>query len=145
MKSTHTVLLGLLCVCLAPTGCNESRASASNTAAITSQAALAASAPAATKLKVTKIAFMDKQHACDCTKKRVDTGWTALQSALAGRTDITVERIHSDTEEAKAEPYRNLRAMMALPALYLLDGEGRLVELLQGEITAEQITNILKQ
>lgn len=145
MNITNSALLCLLSLCLAPTGCKESRASAANEGAAASQAALSAPAPAATKSEVTKIAFMDKVHACDCTKKRVDTGWAALQAALTGRTDITVERIHSDTEEAKVEPYHKLRAMMTLPALYFLDAKGGLVELLQGDLTTEQIADVLKR
>jgi hypothetical protein len=32
---------------------------------------------------------------------------------------------------------------MALPALYFLDGKSTVVELLQGEVTAEQIAGVL--
>jgi hypothetical protein len=34
--------------------------------------------------------------------------------------------------------------MVALPAIYFLDGKGAVVALLQGEITADQVTGALR-
>jgi hypothetical protein len=34
--------------------------------------------------------------------------------------------------------------MMAVPAIYFLDGKGIVIELLQGEVTQGQIENVLK-
>jgi len=143
MNITTVISSACIGLCVAITGCKGSNASAAGTAAVSSQAVQAVAAPAVTKQKVIKIAFMDKEHACDCTKKRVDAGWSALQTALAGRTDIAVERIHSDTEEAKVAPYQLMRAMVALPAVYFLDEKGALNEMLQGDLTAEQIGHVL--
>jgi len=33
--------------------------------------------------------------------------------------------------------------MMAIPAIYFVDGKGSVVEILQGEITEEQISKVL--
>ena len=35
--------------------------------------------------KVAKIVFVDKQHACDCTRARIDKTWNALQKVLGAR------------------------------------------------------------
>jgi hypothetical protein len=48
-----------------------------------------------------------------------------------------------DTEGAKVEPYRSQKPIMALPAIYFLDGKGAIVELLQGEVTAKQVGTVL--
>ncbi len=95
------------------------------------------------KTKIAKIVFIGKQDACDCTRKRVDDSYAELQSALSGHKDITVERIRVDTDRAQVEPYRKLRAIMVLPAIYLLDGAGKLIEMLQGEVKSEQVKKVL--
>ena len=92
-----------------------------------------------TKSKVAKIVFIGQKEACECTRKRVDGSLAALEEALAGRTDIPVEKLNLDVDEAKVEAYQKLGAIMVAPAVYLLDSSGKLIEMLQGEITVEQI------
>jgi hypothetical protein len=50
-----------------------------------------------------------------------------------------------DTEGFKAEPYRKQKPMMALPAIYFVDGKDAVLELLQGEVTEAQVTAVLKR
>ena len=87
---------------------------------------------------VSRIVFIDKEEACPCNQKAIDASWTALQVALKGAT-LPVERIHADTQEALAAGYKDKRPMMAVPGLYFLAENGSIVELLQGEVTADQI------
>jgi hypothetical protein len=143
MKSTASLTLLAVFLVLTASGCKESRASAEMAASATQ--AVAGEPVAATKpATVTeKIVFIDKEHGCACTQKRVDAGWAALQAALAGKATPTVERLHSDTEAAKAGPYEKLRPLLTVPALYFIDGKGGLVELLQGEVTTAQIQAVL--
>jgi hypothetical protein len=89
--------------------------------------------------KVARIVFIGKAKACDCTRKRVDDSFAALQGALADHKDIPVERLTVDIDEAKVAVYKKMRAIMALPAIYLLDGAGGLVEMLQGELSTKQL------
>ena len=103
----------------------------------------AASNPAASK--VAKIVFVGKEHACDCTRKAVDVGWAALQKALGTPAKVPVERLQSDTDGWKVEPYRKQKPMMALPAIYFVDGKDTVVELLQGEMSDAQITALLEK
>ncbi|HEX7499170.1 MAG TPA: hypothetical protein VF524_02585 [Polyangia bacterium] len=87
---------------------------------------------------------MGKEHACDCTRKTVDAGWAALQKALGAPAKVPVEKLQVDTEADKVAPYRQQKPIVALPALYFLDGKSTVVELLQGEVTAEQIAGVLQ-
>jgi len=111
-----------------------------------SQQAMTASAPAkaaATESKIAKVVFVGKQNACDCTRKRVDAGWASLQKALGTPAKVPVERLQIDVDGAKVDPYRKQKAMMALPAIYFVDGKATVLELLQGEVTAEQVQKVL--
>ena len=99
----------------------------------TSTAAAVARTP-----KFAKVVFIDKQNACDCTKKRIDGAWAALQGALGKPTSLRVERIHVDTEAAKAEAYTMLKPLVVPPGVYFVDQRDSVVETLQGEITTEQ-------
>lgn len=104
-----------------------------------------ATAPAPTAApQITKIVFIDKEKACECTQKAIDASWNALQAALQGAA-LPVERIHMDTQEAFAAGYTAKKPMMAVPGLYFLAEGGALVEMLQGEVTAEAIKAVLKR
>lgn len=93
--------------------------------------------------KVANIVFVTKEHPCDCTRKRIDTAEAALQQVLGNPAKIPVQTLKADLEPEKLEPYRQQKPAMALPAIYLLDGKNVVLELLQGEITAEQLSNAL--
>ncbi len=105
---------------------------------------VAAPASQASKTNVARIVFVDQKQACDCTRKRIDGSWAALQAALGARKHIPVERIHMDTDQAKVEPYEEMRAIMVLPAIYLLDGSEKLIDMVQGEVTTDSIGRALQ-
>ena len=141
-RGTRTTLfLGIaFCLSLAASGCERSRA-APGAAGTTSAVQAAAAKP--TTPQVTRIVFVGKEHACDCTRKTVDAGWAALQQALGTPAKLPVERLQIDTQGDKVAPYRQQKPMMALPAIYFVDGKSTVLELLQGEVTAEQIVAAL--
>lgn len=120
-------------------GCERSRA------ATTPPSAAVKAAEPAPAVKVAKVIFVGKEHACDCTRKTVDAGWAALQTALGTPPKLPVERLQVDTQGDKVEPYRQQKPMMALPAIYLVDAKGAVVELLQGEVTPEQIGGVINR
>lgn len=139
-RTRTTLFLGIaFCSSLASSGCERSRA-APGAAGATSAAQAAAAKP--TTPKVTRIVFVGKEHACDCTKKSIDAGWEALQKALGTPAKLPVERLQVDTQGDKVAPYRQQKPMMALPAIYFVDGKNMVLELLQGEVTAEQIAAV---
>ena len=103
-------------------------------------------AESSSQSRVTRIAFVDKEKCCQCTQDRIDASWAALQAALAGRDSaLPVERIHVDTQAELAGKYRSKQPFMALPAIYLLDGSGNVVELLQGELSQAQVSAALEK
>jgi hypothetical protein len=119
----------------------------SGTAPATGAAATSSAAPAAAsagKATVAKIVFVGKQDACDCTKKAIDASWKALEAGLGPKNRIPIERLQSDTQADKVAAYQGRKAFFALPAIYFLDQTDSLVELLQGEVTQDQVRAALK-
>ena len=98
---------------------------------------------AAQKTKVTKIVFVGKEHACDCTRTRVDEAWKVLQQALGKPTKLPVQRLRIDTQAENVAPYQKLRPIIALPAMYFLDSKNKVVEVLQGEVTLKQVNGAI--
>ena len=147
MKTAVYFALPFLCLGLFVGGCKDSKASAGQITSATVQASAAPSVPivAATQpaTQTHRIVFVDKEHACQCTQKRVDDSWAALQAALAGKQPPTIERFHVDSQPEQVESYVKMRAMVAVPALYFIDAKGGLVELLQGEVTQAQVEAVL--
>ncbi|MBK8480672.1 MAG: hypothetical protein IPL40_05795 [Proteobacteria bacterium] len=93
---------------------------------------------------VAKIVFIDKENACDCTRKRIEDTWAAMQAALGTPATLPVERIHVDTQTAQAEAYTMFKPLMVPPGVYFVDASNGVIELLQGEVTTEQIAAVLK-
>ena len=144
MKMNLMTLLSGFSLLFAVAGCNKASnaAVAQTTTSMTSVSQAAAVSPAAAK--VTKIVFVGKERPCDCTRKALDAGWAALQKALGTPSKVPVEKLQVDTDGSKVDPYRNQKPIMALPAIYFLDGKGTVVELLQGEVTTDQIAGVLQ-
>lgn len=122
-------------------GCQRTRAATGASSATAPAPAVAAKPDTP---KVARIVFVGKEHACDCTRKTVDAAWAVLEKALGTPAKLPVERLHVDTEAAKVEPYRQQKPIMALPAIYFVDGKNAVIELLQGEVTADQVGAALK-
>lgn len=102
-------------------------------------------ASSATTEPVAQIVFLDQEEACDCTKKRIDTTWNELQTALGSGNKMQVERVHLDTQKDLAKDYLKAKPVMVPPGIYFMSSKGDLLEMLQGEVTAAQISAILKK
>lgn len=94
--------------------------------------------------KVARIVFVDLEKCCACTRKRIDKSYKALTDVVGFPPVPDVERIHMDTKQAKAAPYKKLKPIMVPPAIYFLDKQGKLATFLQGEITQQQVREALK-
>lgn len=142
MKVSRTAIAIVACVPLATaalgTACKEE-------AAPTPQPEVAATTADLTPStsSVAKIVFIGKQNACDCTRERVEDSLAALRTALDGSSEIPVEELHVDVEQAEVAKYQQMRSIVTLPAIYLLSDSGALVELLQGEVTEQQFRQAL--
>ena len=99
---------------------------------------------AALKAAVAKVVFVDQVEACECTTKRIEASWNALVAVMGDPPSLSVERIHLDTEAAKAEKYEQMESLIVPPGIYFLDENEALVKLLQGEVKAEQIAAVLQ-
>lgn len=88
--------------------------------------------------------FVDEQDACDCTRKRVDDGWAALQSAMKQSREVPVERVHHDTQPIDVAPLQAKRKFVAVPAIFLLDASGEVIDMLQGEVTDKELATALR-
>jgi hypothetical protein len=137
----HVRLLALALTGLSAATACKSQQPSSATAVSAAVAAPAAQAPA--KAQPGRIVFVGKEHACDCTRKSVEAGWAALQKALGTPAKLPVERLQVDTQGDKVEPYRRQKPMMALPAIYFVDGKDTVLELLQGEVSEAEIAAAL--
>ena len=145
MKTRHLVtLLSIFSLLFAAAGCNKPSSAAAAQAAASTSSVSQTPAANPSAAKVAKIIFVGKEHPCDCTRKALDAGWAALQKALGTPAKVQVEKLQVDTDGSKVDPYRNEKPIMALPAIYFLDGKGTVVELLQGEVTTDQIAGVLQ-
>ena len=92
-----------------------------------------------------RIVFVGKKLPCDCTRKRIDTSWAALQTALGEPATLPVERLQADVDKKAVEAYKKQKAMMVLPAIYFVDGENHVLEMLQGEVTSEKFAAVVER
>lgn len=99
----------------------------------------------ATPAAVARIVFVDKEKACACTRTRIDNSWKALTDVVGYPPVPDVVRIHMDSQPEKAAPYQKQRPIMVPPAIYFLDRQDRLVQMLQGEVKSEQVRAALKR
>jgi hypothetical protein len=133
----HAALIGLV-VTITVYACERGKPPLEQTAKNTT-------APVQAESKIAKIVFIDTENACDCTRKRIEETWKALQAALGEPATLTVARIHADTQSALAEPYTLLKPLMVSPGIYFVDEHEAVIEMLQGAVKKEQIAAVLKK
>lgn len=138
-------LLLALALALPLAACERSQAASDSAPKTDGRTPVTSSAPVAAQQKLTRLVFVGKKNACDCTRKTVDAGWVTLQKALGTPAKLPVEQLQIDTEAEKVEPYRKQKPIMALPAIYFLDGKDVVLEMLQGEVSEAQIAALLKK
>jgi len=107
-------------------------------------AAMAATPVTPTTSKVARVVFMDKEHACECTRKRVDDTWAAAPDSPGTPPKLPIERIHIDTQAAQAGPYTSAKPLMVPPGIYFVTSSSAWSNYLQGEVKAEEIAAVLK-
>lgn len=101
-------------------------------------------APQVPQGKVGRIVFLDKENCCDCTRNRQNASWNNLQEAMdAAPSKPPVDVIHVDSQADQAAVYLDLDPVMVTPGLYFFDHKENLLEMVQGEVSREQIEKIL--
>lgn len=140
VRSSYVLALMVIGLAAAA-GCNRKAEASGGTGP--SQAAPTSSAEAK-KSPVARLAFLDKAEACECTQKNIDKGWAALQAVLGSGNPLPVDRIHVDTQADQAAPLLAQRKVVTVPALYLLDANGFVIDMLQGELQESDVRKALQ-
>lgn len=130
----------LVCICLSGLGCQKAEPAvapdAEKPAPLATQAVESA--------KVAKVVFVGQKDCCQCTGDRILASWTSLEEVLAKHADVAVDRFDIDVDEARATEMEKLGKVMVIPGLYFLSADGKLVKLIQGEVTAAQVAEVLQ-
>ena len=127
------ILLTASFLCLGVLACQQ-QAKAEKPAPTADETAPKADAPTQKVGPVTRLVFVGQKKACDCTRARIDEGWSVLQAALAKAKPVEVQRIARDVDEAEAARLVKIKPLMVAPGLYFFDAKGQLVELMQGAL-----------
>ena len=141
MKQTNvlwTILPGALLLAL--NGCSRTVDAAPTPAASANSSATQSTG----RVQIQRIAFVDQEEACECTRKRINDSWEALQSAMKQTHAIAVDRIHRDTQPDEVAPLSAKRKFVAVPAIFLLDSGGEVVDMLQGEVSDKELVAALR-
>lgn len=93
--------------------------------------------------KAAKIVFIGQKQACDCTRERIDTSWAVLQNALEKTPEVAVARFQVDVDESEVKRFVDHEPFMVAPGIYFLSGDDMIIEMLQGEVTEDQIASTL--
>jgi hypothetical protein len=138
--------LALVALIALPAGCKDERKAAAKASAAKNAAKNAKGKPGAVPLAtgsakagVAKIVFVGKGEACACTKKRIAGSWKTLGEVNAGAKKLPVEKLQLDTDKDKVAVYRKQKALITLPGVYLVDAQGKVLTLFQGQLEAEQL------
>ena len=130
----------ILLVIAAGAGCRAAPTQgtqATSTAASSVESAATTGATAAGR--VTQVVFIGQREACKCTRNRIDATWAALEQVLANHPEIEVKKLEQDVQQEEADRYDELKPLMVAPGVYLMDGNGKLVQMLQGALTSKQL------
>jgi hypothetical protein len=144
MKSLYAIcpLLILVFFALLLTGCVKQQPAAEGEPA----PSLGADGVATAGSKIMSVVYVDQESCCDCTRERQDRTWSNLQAAIgAMKSPPKIEVVHLDTEAESVQLYLDLKPIMVPPGLYFFDGSEVLVEMLQGELSREQIEKVFGQ
>jgi len=94
--------------------------------------------------EVDHIVFVGLKESCACTRNRIDESWRVLQNSLATAPETGVQRIQRDIDREEALELHRVKPLMVAPGLYFLNAENQLIELLQGEISEQQLSVLLQ-
>ncbi|HPB51527.1 MAG TPA: hypothetical protein PLY68_09940 [Myxococcota bacterium] len=103
-----------------------------------------AAAPASAS-PLARIVLVDEEECCNCTRDRINATASALTEALGQPPAFPVERLHKDTQPEMVATYSTFRPIMVIPAVYFLDANDAILDMLQGELKPEQITAVINR
>lgn len=93
--------------------------------------------------RVKRIVFVGQKEACPCTMRRIERVMPKIEGIVAEYVGVELSKVRIDVEVEEADRYDEMRSMVEIPGVYFLGGDGELVDMLQGEVTAAQIEAVL--
>jgi hypothetical protein len=109
-----------------------------------SAAPIAASASAAARGSARRLVFIDQTHRCPCSADKVEAAWKMMQTFTKQRPTVPVDRLFADADSDRVAALRQEQAYSGLPAIYVLDPNGRVATLLQGDITRADVDRAMQ-
>ncbi len=94
--------------------------------------------------RVKAVAFLEQEADCNCNKDKYDQAWRVMQMTVGQLPAIKVTRMDFEKEREASATYINQKDFDMLPAVYFLDEDGKVISLLQGWLTMEQVVAVLK-
>ncbi len=94
--------------------------------------------------RVHRLVLVVREKGCQCTREDVAKAMRSLGVVLGARRDRMVTQLDWDEDRSRVQRYRSQRRFIALPALYFLDTQGRVVGLLEGDIQPKWIRQLMR-
>lgn len=95
--------------------------------------------------RLARIVLVDEEECCNCTRERINATVGALTEALGQPAAFPVERLHKDTQPEMVAAYSTFRPIMVIPAVYFVDANDAILDMLQGELKPEQIAAVINR
>lgn len=83
--------------------------------------------------------YITASKACACTLKRCQAADAVVAQVFSGARQRFLSRIDMATDEDAARPYIQKYRVFALPALLMLDTQGKLLWSAQGELDRDEV------
>jgi len=94
--------------------------------------------------RVQRLVLVVRAKGCQCTRKDVAKAMRSLGVVLGARRDQMVTQLDWDKHRAQVQRYRSQRRFIALPALYFIDADGKVVGLLESDIQPKWIRKLMR-
>ncbi|RJR34600.1 MAG: hypothetical protein C4567_15515 [Deltaproteobacteria bacterium] len=94
--------------------------------------------------KLGQVIYITRSKACGCTAEKVKAADKVVNQAFAGSRQASLKRIDYDTDRQAAVPYIGQFRLIQLPALLLLDSQGRLLWSAIGIVDPNKLEEQLK-
>ena len=95
--------------------------------------------------KLSQVVYITRSKACGCSAEQVKVADKVVSQVFTGPRQALVKRIDYDTDRQAALPYIGEFRLIQLPALLLLDSQGRLLWSAIGNMEQKQVAQMLDQ
>jgi hypothetical protein len=95
--------------------------------------------------KLGQVVYITRSKACGCSAEQVKIADKVVSQVFTGPRQALVKRIDYDTDRQAAIPYIGEYRLIQLPALLLLDSQGRLLWSAIGNLEQKQVAQMLDQ